>query len=137
MITLAGQLDEMVVQRHPKKEASRSNNIRNWRIFKGIQTHQELSSLTAAVDENGKGINRVCISRLESSEMRYHEDHIELLSKALRVTPSDLIGTNPFDSGSVFAIYALASITEKRAIETFMRELRATQKAKKSNGRAK
>lgn len=96
-----------------RTQAAAGNNIRNWRLFRGIPKHGALAALTAQYDPKGKGINRVSLLRLENGEGRYNEDHLRLLSLALRVAPRDLIGTNPFDAGDIFAIYAGFSDEQK------------------------
>lgn len=82
------------------------NNIRNWRLFRKIELQRDLAELTAIHDPSGKGFNRVTITRLENGECRYNEDHLFILGRALGCAPRDLIGTNPFDAGDIFAIYA-------------------------------
>lgn len=91
------------------------NNIRNWRLFRKIELQRDLAELAAIHDPNGKGFSRVTITRLENGECRYNEDHLFILGRALGCAPRDLIGTNPFDAGDIFAIYAGLS-DEDRAL---------------------
>jgi transcriptional regulator with XRE-family HTH domain len=95
--------------------ASSGNNIRNWRLFKGLAKQEDLARLTQLHDPERIGIPRVTICRLESGETRYNEDHLRLISSALGVSPRDLIGTNPFDAGDIFAVYEGLSWADKRA----------------------
>ena len=99
-------------------QASTNNNIRNWRVFRGVKTQGELAELTKGYDPSGKGLTRATVCRLESGELRWNEDQIIMLSQTLRVQPRDLIGTNPFNSGDIFAIYAgLSERKQKQAIK--------------------
>lgn len=99
-----------------RQPAAKGNNIRNWRLFRGIATHHALAAITKAQDPQGKGLDRVSICRLETGELRYNENHIDVLAKALTVSTRDLIGTDPFNAGDIFAVYATASDAEKRRI---------------------
>lgn len=83
-----------------------ANQIRAWRLFRKIETQHELSALTKAHDPLGKGVPRVTITRLESGAYRYNQEQVEIIGRALGVAPRDLIGTNPFEAGDIFAIYA-------------------------------
>lgn len=103
-----------VQARPPRKPPSNGNNIRNWRLFRGIAKQEDLAHLTIMNDPKGKGLDRVCITRLENGEARYNERHLAILSRALRVAPRDLIGTNPFDAGDIFAVYVGLSESKKR-----------------------
>lgn len=94
--------------------ASTTNQIRNWRLFRKIALQRTLSEMSVAHDPLGIGVSRVNIVRLENGEARWNEDHIMILSRTLGCTPRDLIGTNPFDSGDIFAVYAGLSPSAKR-----------------------
>lgn len=118
------QVDDMALRRRPKTEATTDNNIRNWRLFKGVETHDELCDMTVKVDKKGRGVNRVTLSRLESGWMRYNQDQVELIATALGVSPGDLISTNPYKAGDIFTIYALASVEDRRKLEAFARKLK-------------
>lgn len=96
--------------------AAAGNNIRNWRLFLKIPEQADLAALTVKVDPNGKGLDRPCIVRLESGTARYNESHLAILSRAMGVSPRDLIGTNPFDSGDIFAVYAGLTAAKKRRL---------------------
>lgn len=101
--------------------STKANNIRNWRLFRGIATQRELAALTERADPKGVGLQRVTICRLENGDGRYNQDHIEILAKTLRVSPRDLIGTDPMDAGDVFAIYAgLPEEKKRRAIKLML-----------------
>jgi len=95
-------------------DASPNNYIRSWRLFRGIATQHELTALSKARDPEGKGLSREVICRLETGELRYNEDHLRILALALTVSVRDLIGTDPNDSGDIFAIYAALSNADKR-----------------------
>lgn len=100
------------------RPASPTNNIRNWRLFKNIALQGDLSKLSIAHDPEGIGVSRVNIVRLENGDARWNEDHIMILSRTLGCTPRDLIGTNPFDSGDIFAVYAgLTPAAKRRALK--------------------
>lgn len=105
-----------------------NNNVRNWRLFRGIATQESLANLTAACDPDGKGISRVVILKLENGEQRYNEAQITLLARALSVAPRDLIGTNPYDAGDIFAVYAGLPDPAKRRMLKLARALRLTPK---------
>jgi transcriptional regulator with XRE-family HTH domain len=107
-------------------QASSSNQIRNWRIFRGYQSHQELAAATQAADPSGKGILRATICRLESGTLRYTEEKIELLAKTLQVAPRDLIGTNPNNAGDIFAIYAQLPPRQQAQLKAQAEQLRAS-----------
>lgn len=109
-----GQGAVQKTESHDKRPPAATNNIRNWRLFRGIATQKELAVMTIAYDPAGKGLPRVSICRLETGEVRYNQDHIDILSRTLRVSPRDLIGTNPYDAGDIFAVYAGLSEAEKR-----------------------
>lgn len=94
--------------------ASTTNNIRNWRLFRKVALQRTLAEMSVAYDPLGIGVSRVNIVRLENGEARWNEDHIMILSRTLGCTPRDLIGTNPFDSGDIFALYAGLSPSAKR-----------------------
>lgn len=98
----------------PITAASPTNNIRNWRLFRKIELQRTLSEMSVAHDPLGIGVSRVNIVRLENGEARWNEDHVMILSRTLGCTPRDLIGTNPFDSGDIFAVYARLSPSAKR-----------------------
>lgn len=99
-----------------RTEPSYSNNIRNWRIFRKIEKISDLADMIAAQYPDVRGLDRVGITRLETCTVRYNEDHLTILSKVLQVSPRDLIGTNPFDAGDIFAIYAGLSDDEKTSL---------------------
>lgn len=107
-----------------KVAATEGNNIRNWRLFRGIETQKELAALTIPHDPRGKGVLREAICRLEKGDARYNEDQIKLLAAALKTTPRDLIGTNPFDAGDVFALYAGLSDADKERAKRYIKKLR-------------
>lgn len=101
-----------------------SNQIRNWRLFRGIEKIADLAEMTKAHDPEGKGIDRVSITRLECGTARYNEDHLVILSRTLSVSQRDLIGTNPFDAGDIFAVYAGLSASDKRRAAKFVASLK-------------
>lgn len=105
-------------------EATEANHIRNWRLFRGIATQGELALRTQQADPKREGLQRVTISRLESGECRYNQDHLEILARTLRVSERDLIGTNPFNTGDVFAIYAGLPDGKKRQVMKLLRGLK-------------
>lgn len=90
------------------------NNIRNWRLFRGIATQERLARMTITADPNGRGINRVSIIRLETGETPCNTKHLAILSRTLGVAPRDLIGTNPYNAGDIFALYAGLSERNKK-----------------------
>lgn len=96
------------------KPAAKGNNIRNWRLYRKIKTQTDLAKLTIEHDPLGKGIQRGTLCRLETGEVRYNQDQIDILSRTLRVKPRDLIGTNPFNASDIFVVYAGLSPSEKR-----------------------
>jgi transcriptional regulator with XRE-family HTH domain len=124
------KIEDMSLRRRPKTEATDGNNIRNWRLFRGVETHEQLTEMTIAVDEKAKGVNRVTIARLENGVMRYNQDQVELIAAALGTTPRDLIATNPFNSGDLFVIYAQASLPDRQQIDAFARALARSRKDK-------
>lgn len=102
----------------PVTPPSPTNNIRNWRLFRKIEFQRQLSEMSVAHDPLGVGVSRVNVLRLENGEARWNEDHILILSRTLGCTPRDLIGTNPFDSGDIFAVYAgLTPSAQRRALK--------------------
>lgn len=105
---------------------SPGNNIRAWRLFRGIETQQGLSELTKRMDRDGRGLSREVICRLETGELRYNEDHLTILALALEVAARDLIGTNPLDAGDIFAVYAGLSASDKRRISDAVAKLKRT-----------
>lgn len=107
-----------------RKPAAAGNNIRNWRLFRMIAKQDDLAKLTIINDPKGKGLDRVCITRLENGEVRYNEDHIAILSRTLGVSPRDLIGTNPYDAGDIFAVYAGLSEKDKRYVMRLLEGLK-------------
>lgn len=104
--------------------ASAGNNIRNWRLFRNIPSQEALSEATRAADPTGAGITRAVINRLESGEYRWNEDHIRVLSLTLQCSQRDLIGTNPFDAGDIFAVYAGLSEADKRRAHRLVSKLK-------------
>lgn len=100
------------------------NHIRNWRLYRGIKTQKELAELSIAHDPEGQGVIRGVICRLESGNTRYHAEHIAILSRTLRCSPRDLIGTNPNDAGDIFAVYAGLSEADKRRAAKLVADLR-------------
>lgn len=114
-------------------EAAPDNNIRNWRLFRKIERHDDLANLTVMHDPEGVGISRVNLCRLETGELRWNRDHITILSRTLGVAPGDLIGINPFNSGDVFAVYASLSLVDKqRAVITISVPPKPQRRSKKS-----
>lgn len=105
----------MVKAKKQRARSAAANNIRNWRLFRGIERQEDLAELVLRCDPKGVGLPRVSITRLENGDQRYNEHHIKLLCLALRVAPRDLIGTNPFDAGDIFAIYSGLTDAKKRA----------------------
>lgn len=105
--------------------ASATNNIRNWRLFRNISLQRTLAEMSVAHDPLGIGVSRVNIVRLENGEARWNEDHIMILSRTLGCTPRDLIGTNPFDSGDIFAVYAGLSPSAKRRAMKAIKAIKA------------
>lgn len=107
----------------PSKSAGR-NFIQAWRLFRNIPSQQELARLTIAHDPDGKGLERATINRLETGVASYREEHIAILSKTLRVSPRDLIGTDPYNSGDIFMVYAGLSAADKRRTQKFLASLK-------------
>lgn len=89
-----------------RREAATDNNIRNWRLFRGLARQEDLAALTLKHDPQGRGIQRPTLIRLETGELQYNAGHLRLISLALGVAPRDLIGTNPNDAGDIFAVYS-------------------------------
>ena len=104
--TLPNEPDVEPAEMHERQQPTERNQIRNWRLYRGIKMQKELADMTIEYDRKGLGLDRVTICRLETGTMQYNETHIRLLSFALRVAPRDLLGTNPFDSGDIFKQYA-------------------------------
>jgi transcriptional regulator with XRE-family HTH domain len=98
--------NDLTPRYQPKTEATASNHIRDWRLFRGIKSQMELAERTVAFDPEKKGINRVTLARLENGVLRYNQGQIELIAKTLNVSPGELISVNPNDMGDIFAIYA-------------------------------
>lgn len=99
-----------------RRPAAESNNIRNWRLFRKLAKQSDLAKLA--------GLPSASISRLETGEMGYNQKHIHILARALGVAPRDLIGTNPFDAGDIFAVYAGLSDDDKRLAAALMAKLK-------------
>lgn len=108
-----------------KNPATKDNQIRNWRLFKGVAMQRDLAKLTALHDPKRKGIPRVTICRLETGEQQYSEWHLALISKALGVSRGDLIDTNPYDAGDIFAVYAVLSDADKRKALKLLAKLKS------------
>lgn len=113
----------------PKQPATRvlmaatsKNNIRNWRLFRGIKNHGALAKLTEGVD-GGIAMTRATICRLESGKLRYREDQLDVLAVVLKCTPTDLIGTDPFNAGDIFTIYRRLTGHAKDAVDDLVRKL--------------
>lgn len=100
------------------------NNIRNWRLFRGLERQLDLADATKAHDPKGRGLDRVIINRLESGADKYHQGHIELIARTLRVSERDLIGTNPYDAGDIFAVCAGLSEAGKAAVLKYAKRIR-------------
>jgi|SRR5215472_13219101 len=112
-----------------RTKAAEGHNIRNWRIYKGYATHEALALATVKYDPKGLGIARNVIGRLESGDYAYHQRHIDILAKTLGVAPRDLIGTDPFNSGDIFTVYALANLRQrKEATEIFLKAMHAAKR---------
>lgn len=93
--------------------AAIGHHIRSWRLFKGIKHQKDLARLTKRKDPAGVGLTRSTIIRLENGDTRYNQEHLHILGVTLGVAPRDLIGTDPFDSGDIFALYAGMSASDK------------------------
>lgn len=104
--------------------ATPDNNIRNWRLFRKYPSQEALAKATIAADPDGVGVARGVINRLESGDYRYHQDHIRVLSLTLKCSPRDLIGTNPFDAGDIFVVYAGLSEADKRRALKLLSQLK-------------
>lgn len=110
---------------------SMTNQFRSWRVFRGYPNQNALALATQIVDPAGAGFTRATICRLESGALKYSENHIELLSLTLKVAPRDLIGTDPFNSGDIFAVYAGLSKSKQRRAEALLAELSGRPKPSK------
>lgn len=99
-----------------KHDATDQNYIRSWRLYRGLKMQKDLAELTKSVDPYGVGLDRVTICRLETGQMQYNETHLKLISHALRVAPRDLIGTDPFNSGDIFKLYADTPLPLRRKL---------------------
>lgn len=104
-------------------EGTNRNNIRNWRIFKGVKTQTELAALTKKVDPEKKGVMRISIVRLENGEMRYNENQITLIANALGVVPGDLVSRNPFNDPAILQLYGQLTKEDREKLEEFGQKL--------------
>lgn len=96
------------------KDATEANNIRNWRIFRGIKDQGALGALC--------GLGRVTINRLELGTTPYRQDYLQKISKVLGCTPAELIDTNP-NEPSIFRIYKRLSPKNRSAVDKLLRSL--------------
>lgn len=103
--------------------ATDTNFIRSWRLFRGFESHDALSKATVAHDPAGEGLSRSCILRLETGETKYHQGHLAILSNTLRVAERDLIGTDPYNAGDIFALYAGMTAADKRRAAAYIERL--------------
>lgn len=111
-------------KRSTKQVPRHSNFIRAWRIFRAITRQEDLAKLTIRFDPKRKGVLRETITRLENGSYRYNEDQLAMIGKALRVAPRDLIGTDPHNSGDIFAVYAGLSDEDKTKALQLLNQLR-------------
>lgn len=111
-------------KRATRQPARRSNFIRAWRLFRAVTRQEDLAQLTVRFDPKRKGVLRETITRLENGIYRYNEDQLALIGKALRVAPRDLIGTDPYNSGDIFAVYAGLSEDDKAKALALLNQLR-------------
>lgn len=102
-----------------------TSNIANWRLFRGITSQRILANMVKEKFPAAKGLDRVSICRLESGTARWNEDHIAILSSVLECQPGDLISTNPFEAGDIFALYAGLSATDKRRALKLLQQLKS------------
>lgn len=98
-----------------RSKASSDNFIRAWRIYRGYDTQEALCLHLS--------INSSVLSRLESGALQYRQWHLKLLSNFLNVSPRDLIGTDPFDGGDVFSLYAKLSPRKRAKALALIRRL--------------
>lgn len=111
-------------KRSTKLKPRYSNHIRAWRLFRDITRQEDLAKLTIRFDPKRKGVPRETITRLENGSYRYNEDQLSMIGKALRVAPRDLIGTDPYNSGDIFAVYAGLSADDKAKALELLNQLR-------------
>lgn len=106
--------------------ATERNNIRNWRLFRGIKSQQALAQLTFGI-KGMEALTRATLCRLESGNLRYREDQLDVLSIVLKCTPTDLIGVNPFRSGDIFLIYRGLPAAKQAQIDKLASTLNASK----------
>lgn len=111
-------------KRATKRKPRHANFIRSWRLFRDVRTQDDLATATIGFDPKRKGVLRETITRLENGSYRYNEDQLNLIGKALRVAPRDLIGTDPYNSGDIFAVYAGLSEADRAKALHLLHKLR-------------
>jgi|SRR5215469_3377809 len=105
-----------------RSAASTKNNIRNWRLFRKIRTHGELSARTFRL-RGREGILRPTISRLETGKLDYRQSQLETLAIVLECSPAELISVNPFHWGDdALGIYYSLSKPGQDACLSYMRD---------------
>ena len=115
--------DDLTGRYAPKTEATPGNFIRAWRLHRNFKSHGELADHTVTVDPEGRGINRVTISRLESGITRYNQSQLELLGKALDIPAGDLISRDPNKKPTIVEIYEAMNAAQKKQLEAVGAEM--------------
>lgn len=92
-----------------------SNNIRNWRLFRGITSQSELGTKS--------GVARATICRLEAGKLDYRQHWLEAIAKALDCSPASLIDTNPYAPASIIAIYERLGPGDKSTVDKLVQHL--------------
>jgi hypothetical protein len=105
-----------------RRQASEGNQIRNWRLYRGLKTHADLAAATVEADPNGKGLERSILIRLETGKTHYAERHLDILARTLGVEQRDLISTNPFDDADIYTILAFISERDRKRWAKLMRK---------------
>lgn len=98
------------------------NYFRAWRLYRGIKSQSELARLTIAADPKGNGISRPSILRLENFKLRWHQGHLEILSRVLNAPPGALVSVDPYNPG-VMGYYLLADQRGRTRIANMIRRL--------------
>lgn len=111
-------------RRSDRRKPRNTNFIHAWRLFRGLKRQQDLADATKRADPKRKGLTRETITCLENGVYIYNERTLALIAKALRVAPRDLIGTDPYNSGDIFAVYAGLSDEDKAKALALLNQLR-------------
>jgi transcriptional regulator with XRE-family HTH domain len=107
-----------------QRPATDDNHIRNWRLFRGFRTQNDLAKAC--------GLSRPRISNLESGEQPYMQHHLDILANTLDCAPADLISIDPSKTPDILKIYNRLSPVSKQAVDNLIKSLHPATRGQKA-----